>query len=95
MEQVHLDEIPKEILDELNKLQESKDDNSISLEDVQQLSNELRKCDKSIINKFISEHKEEIYNLRAEFINEYIGISNDNPIKKQLIQDLKILSIEI
>lgn len=84
-----------EIDEKVNELKIEEAEPKIDLNEIIQLSEELKKCDPAALDQFIHEHKDELIKLKEEFLDEYGSISNDDPIKKQLIEDLRILSIEI
>ena len=84
-----------EIDEKVNELKIEVVEPKIDLDEVKQLSEELKNCDPAALDEFIHENKDELSKLKEEFINEYSNVSNNDPIKKQLIEDLRILSIEI
>jgi arginyl-tRNA synthetase len=84
-----------EIHDPINFEQLSVEEKYIYFEDVKEISKELRKLDRKIVEQYIKENKKDLDRLREDFIKDYKDVADDNPLKKQLIEDLKILSIEL
>lgn len=84
-----------EIHDPINFEDLSVEEKYIYFEDIKEISNSLRKLDRKVIEQFIKENKKDLDKLKDDFIKDYKDIDNENPLKKQLIEDLKILSIEL